>query len=81
MMQKALQNIKLPYPADVDLQGKAKYDKISAFINENFKTVFDGVDELTTNMKTQEKLEKMMKELTTTMAEINAKLDQILGGS
>lgn len=81
MMQKALQNIKLPYSADLTLQEKQKHDKVSAFINENFKTVFDGVDELSTSIKTQAELESMMKDLTETIAEINAKLDKLAGGS
>mgnify|MGYP003526459144 CR=1 FL=1 len=45
-MNKALQNIKIPYPKDATLEEKAKYDKMSNYINENFKTLFDGVDEL-----------------------------------
>lgn len=64
MMQKAMQNIRLPYPKNATLEEKTKYDKVSQFLNENFKTLFDGVDELTV-----------------AMAEINAKLDELTGGS
>lgn len=81
MMQKAMQNIKLPYPKNADMEEKMKYDKMSQYINENFKTIFDGVDELSTSIKTQAELESMMRELTTTMADINKKLDELAGGS
>lgn len=81
MMQKAMQNIKLPYPKNATLEEKTKWDKISQYINENYKTLFDGVDELSASIKTQAELEGMMKELTSTMAEINAKLDELTGGS
>lgn len=81
MMQKALQNIKLPYPKNATLEEKAKWDKISQFLNENFKTVFDGVDELTASISTQAELQSMMKELTNSIIEINAKLDELKGGS
>lgn len=81
MMQKAMQNIRLPYPKNATLEEKTKYDKVSQFLNENFKTLFDGVDELTVSIKTQAELQSMMKELTDAMAEINAKLDELTGGS
>lgn len=51
-MNKALQNIKIPYPKDATLEEKAKYDKMSNYINENFKTLFDGVDELIKRLET-----------------------------
>lgn len=80
-MNKALQNIKIPPPKDSTLEEKAKYDKLSSYINENFKTVFDGVDELSRSMKTQEELNSQMGELKTTLDEINKKLDELGGNS
>ena len=80
-MNKALQNIKIPPPKDSTLEEKAKYDKLSGYINENFKTLFDSVDELSRSMKTQEELNAQMGELKTTLDEINKKLDELGGNS
>lgn len=77
----ARQHIKLPVPAEATPHEIARYGKESLYINENFKTLFDGVDELTVSIKTQAELQSMMKELTDAMAEINAKLDELTGGS
>ena len=46
MMQRGLQIIKLPSPKNLSIEEKTVYDKQSEWINQNFKTIFDGVDEL-----------------------------------
>ena len=47
----ARQNIKLPAPADISVPEQARYDKASMFINENFKSLFDAVDEMGKTIK------------------------------
>lgn len=47
----ARQNIKLPTPSDITTQDKLKYDKASMFINENFKSLYDAVDEMSKTLK------------------------------
>ena len=81
MMQKSLQRIRLPSPARLSTEEQAVYDKQSEWINENFKTVFDGVDELKTAVMSQERLNETLSQIQASLVEVNRKLDELQGGS
>ena len=47
----ARQNIKIPAPSDASIPEQIRYDKASMLINENFKSLFDAVDEISKTIK------------------------------
>ena len=57
------------------------YDSQSEWINQNFKTISDGVDELKTAVTSQEQLNATLAQVQESLAEINKKLDELNGGS
>lgn len=80
MMQRGLQIIKLPSPKNLSIEEKTVYDKQSEWINQNFKTIFDGVDELKTAVTSQEQLNATLAQVQESLTEINRKLDELNGG-
>lgn len=79
MMQRGLQTIKLPKPKNLDIEQQTVYDKQSEWINQNFKTVFDGVDELRAAVANQEQLNATLAQVQESLVEINRKLDELKG--
>ena len=56
----ARQNIRLPHISNMTVQEAARLDKESLYINENFKSMFDAIDDMSKKIK---KLEKQLEEL------------------
>ena len=81
MMQRGLQIIKLPSPKNLSIEEMILYDKQSEWINQNFKTIFDGGDELKTAVTSQEQLNATLAQVQESLTEINKKLDELNGGS